>query len=345
MTVKKIYVSKIYTDEEIKKKEGDHIDITPAYKIINTSADVYIKETGELLAKFRKNVISDKLTKLGWDAFHKTSAPSRNRGSASGPINLTSNYWKKRKPVSIKKWAVKYIHKGKKSKMEINNNVYSSVLGYFESTPFRGIPCRMTSYTQKYHKYYMMGIPFIEEISRQFKKLVPSAYQTQKRFIDKHSDYRVGNTAFSSITVNRNFRTGLHRDAGDFKKGFGNLTVVEYGKYHGGETLFPQFEIGFDLRQGDFIAMNVHEWHCNSKLYETEADKKFNEKLPVIFKHDTKTGTLGSKWKFSRISFVCYIREKIAGCNPKETKKYYKKIGFDPVIGFTKKTKKTKKAN
>lgn len=339
-TVKKIYVSKKETDEEMRKKEGDYIDITKDYKIIDYDADVYSKETGKLIAKFRKNVISKELTNLGWDAFHKTSAPSRNRGSASGPIKLSSEYWKKRKPVNITKWAVRYIHKGKKSKMQVNNNVYSSVLGYFEETPFCGLPCRMTSYTQKYHKYYMKGLPFIEEISRQFRKLVPTAYKKQKAKIDKKPDYRIGNTAFSSITVNRNFRTGMHKDAGDYKDGFGNLTVVEYGKYHGGETLFPQYRIGFDLRQGDFIAMDVHEWHCNAKLYETASDKKFNKKLPVLFKHDTKTGTIGSEFLFSRISFVCYMREKIVNCDPKKTKKYYKKIGFDPVKGFTKKTKK-----
>jgi hypothetical protein len=47
-----------------------------------------------------------------------------------------------------------YMENGKLSKMRVNNNVFSSVLGYFEQTPFMGLPCRLTSYTQKYFKYY-----------------------------------------------------------------------------------------------------------------------------------------------------------------------------------------------
>ena len=40
------------------------------------------------------------------------------------------------------------------------------------------------------------------------------------------------------------------------KEGFGNLTVIERGKYHGGYTCFVN--IGVDVRRGDgFLAMDV----------------------------------------------------------------------------------------
>ena len=45
---------------------------------------------------------------------------------------------------------------------------------------------------------------------------------------------------------------------------FGNLTVLERGKYHGGYTVFPQFGIGVDARSGDFLSMDVHQWHSNT---------------------------------------------------------------------------------
>ena len=115
----------------------------------------------KLLLKFRKNVFPKELTQLAWDAFHKTAAASRNRGAAAGPIDTKSEYWKKRKPVEIDKWGARYVQNGKVSKMKVNNNVFSSVLGYFEQTPFMGLPCRLTSYTQTYFKYYKMGIPFM----------------------------------------------------------------------------------------------------------------------------------------------------------------------------------------
>jgi hypothetical protein len=141
--------------------------------------------------------------------------------------------------------------------------------------------------------------------------------------------YQIADTAFSTLTVNMNFRTAMHRDAGDFQEGFGNLSVIEWGRYQGGETLFPQYGVGINLRTGDFVAMDVHQWHCNSGIHQTAADKAFNESLPDIRTRDSTTGVVGSQERFQRISFVCYFREKIANCSEQATRDYYQKINFN----------------
>jgi hypothetical protein len=74
--------------------------------------------------------------------------------------------------------------------------------------------------------------------------------------------------------------------------------------------------------------MDVHEWHANAEMTETAADKEFNKQLPTIATRDPKTGVVGSNLPYQRISFVCYVREKIVNCSVKETQDYYKKIGF-----------------
>ena len=86
--------------------------------------------------------------------------------------------------------------------------------------------------------------------------------------------------------MNKNFQTGIHKDAGDFKDGFGNLTVLQNGDYEGAYTVFPQYGVGIDVREGDFLAMDVHEYHANTS---------------IILKDD----------KSARISFVCYLRNSI----------------------------------
>ena len=335
----KIYImDKHFSDEDMEKREGTYFQEKEIPKIIDHDADIYVVDSTcsdgkRLIAKLRTNVFPKELTELGWDAFHKTASASRNRGAAAGPIDLKSMYWKKRKPIEISKWSTQYIQDGKISKMRVNNNVYSSVLGYYEKTPFMGLPCRLTSYTQSFFKYYRNGLPFICAIDRQFKKLIPSRYKKQLDRILTQPEYQIEDTAFSSITLNRNFRTALHKDDGDFKEGFGNLTVIERGKYHGAYTCFPQYGVGFDLRTGGFLAMDVHEWHCNTEYYETSEDKEFNKNLPNVFSHSLETGTQGANFPFSRLSFVCYLREKLISCDPKQTHKYYKKIGFDPIRG------------
>jgi len=224
--------------------------------------------------------------------------------------------------------------------MRVNNNVFSSVLGYFEKTPFMGLPCRLTSYTQLYFNQYKNGTPYIEKIDELFKKLVPDRYKIQHERAKGNPAFQIADTSFSSVTINRNFRTGLHQDAGDLREGFGNLSVIERGKYSGGYTIFPRYKVGINLRTGDFVAMDVHEWHCNTEMKEDSESKKFNSSIPEIYRNDKETGTQGIDKLYSRLSFVCYLREKLADCKPKESLTYYKRIGYNPRTNTMTKTKK-----
>ena len=334
---KEIVLKQKMTDDQIKAREGTYFSEKDVDEIIDEDADVYAEDPDapggkKLLFKLRKNVIPHDLIKLAWKNFYKSANASRNRGAAAGPIDVKSKYWTRRKlnKKSIKGWSAQYMEKGKLSKMRVNNNVFSSVLGYFEKTPFMGLPCRLTSYTQLYFEQYKGGTPYIEKIDDLFKKLVPDRYDVQYKRAKGNQAFQIADTSFSSVTINRNFRTGLHMDAGDLREGFGNLSVIERGKYKGGYTIFPRYKVGIDLRTGDFVAMDVHEWHCNTELKEDADDKKFNSSIPEIYRNDKETGTQGIDKLFSRISFVCYLREKLADCKAKDSMPYYKRIGYNP---------------
>lgn len=326
------------SDEAFDKNQGTLFDTT-GITIYNEDVDVYGlahaddvaagKPARKLLAKFRKAVFTPAQVQVGWDAFRLLAIPSRNRGAAAGPIDTKGVYWSKRKPVDIRGWQAKYMQNGVKSKMIVNNVVASGVIGNYEKTPFLGQPCRLTGYTRRGLKNYLHGIPFLEAIDRQFKSLVPDAHKKQLAAVSKKPMYQISKTAFSTLTVNMNFRTALHKDAGDYGEGFGNLSVIEWGRYHGGETMFPRFGVGFNLRTGDFIAMDVHEWHVNAPIHETKEDRAFNKSLPDIRTRDQKTGVAGSQELYQRLSFVCYFREKISECVEKDTKDYYQKIDFN----------------
>jgi hypothetical protein len=330
VTAKEVIVEAKMTHDEVKAKEGTYFD-GKGYTIFDEDVDVYVMVNGEkkLLAKLRKTVLDPAVIKTGWEGFWIAAGPSRNRGAAAGPIEVNGSYWKKRKPTNISGWSANETVNGKVTKMRVNNNVFSSVLGYFNATPFMKLPCRITSYTMRYWKYYKHGLPFIRAIDQCFKTLVPDKYALQRKAAEKMPMVHITDTSFSSVTINRNFRTALHKDDGDFKEGYGNLSVIERGSYHGGYTLMPEFHIGFNVRTGDFLAMDVHQWHCNTELYETAEDKAINKDLPRIHKDSLETGTLGAEKPFSRVSFVCYLREKLRDCNAEQTRKFYKKIGYN----------------
>ena len=317
--VKTIIVERLITDSDIKDLEGTWIDESfIKFPIINEDTDIYKKDGDNivLLAKFRKNVIPEELIQLGWECYKDLAKPSRGRGASAGPIDKNSQYWKKRNINKTNKWSTSYINKdGKQSRMKVNNQVASNPIGYYEaSNNFSKLPCRLTHFTRTNFEKYSKGLPFIQKIDELFKELVPDKHQLQLERSNKQPLFKIPNTSFSTITINRNFRTALHLDANDFKGGFGNLTVIEYGYYSGGYTVFPQYGIGINIRSHDFCAMDVHEWHSNTPFYETEEDKLKNSKLPYMFTDNHEVGTAGIYEKYTRLSFVCYLREKIINC-------------------------------
>ena len=319
MSVKRLFVQKILTDDEVAKLQGTWIDGSHIkLPLVKEDTDIYYSDNGiyKLLLKFRKNVISDDLIDIGWQSYKDLAKPSRGRGASAGPIDTEGQYWSKKDLVDTKKWSTSYMIKGKKSKMKVNNQVASNPVGFYEaSNNFSKLPCRLTHFTRCNFKKYNEGLPFIQRIDELFQELIPNAHMRQLERANLTNNFKIPNTAFSTVTINRNFRTALHRDAGDFKGGFGNLTVIERGKYHGGYTVFPQFGIGIDLRNNDFVAMDVHQWHSNTELYETESDKLFNSTLKSEFNDNSEIGTAGIYEKYTRLSFVCYLREKIINCD------------------------------
>jgi hypothetical protein len=222
---------------------------------------------------------------------------------------------------------------GAVSKMKVNNQVASNPIGFFDAdNKMCKLPCRLTHFTRTNFEKYQEGFPFLQKIDKLYKQLTPEAYQRQLDRANKKPLFKIPNTSFSTVTINRNFRTALHRDAGDYRDGFGNLTVIERGKYHGGYTVFPQFGVGINLRNNDFVAMDVHQWHANTQMYETEEDKEYNKAIPKVYKDNPDVGTAGIYELYTRISFVCYLREKLIHCSDDVDPQFLTKSGHSKII-------------
>jgi len=220
--------------------------------VLKEDADVYT-EDGELLLRFRKNVLSKQAIEDTYDALKDfMKKTTTDRGVASG-----SN---------------KGLGTGQKKP------VMSNILGYFDKwsisqkSTFKrsGIkypgPCRLTTFTAKYPEKWKRCLPLIKEIDEQYKLLCPEEHASQ-RTAAKTTPFHIAGTAFSTITTNLNFRTAAHTDSGDWPAGFGNLVVIEHGApYEGAFTGFPQYGVAVDCRTGDFLAMDVHQIHGNSPM-------------------------------------------------------------------------------
>jgi hypothetical protein len=183
------------------------------------------------------------------------------------------------------------------------NPVFSGIAGWFDRYP--RIPYgRATSYTQNHFDKFKMSFPFLQSLNRGFKELLPWRWGNQKAAADKIDPrFLVPDTVFTTVTVNKTFRTAAHRDAGDFSDGLSNLLVLSNnGKYTGGYLVFPEYRIAVNVRPGDLLLVNNHEiMHGNTPI-ETYED---GERISLVVYLREKMLELGSyEYETHRFNFV-----------------------------------------
>ena len=319
-------IKPILTKEEIKEKEGEYFDeshYTKHNKVITADTDVYgLEEDGtkKLLLKFRKNVISQSICSDSYNALEKHAKhKNSNRGAAAGKLSLSKLPNHVGEIIKQDKYRVFYKTKnGNVSRDNVSNIAQSNIAGYYDrpdrnnynkinkeiktKTLKKEIPmCRTTQFTKKNVEKWKKTIPLINEADKLFKKLIPDRHKIQLERANKTPEFQINKTAYSTITVNYNWRTAAHCDSGDLDEGFGNLIILEKAKsgftgkndfkggikdgFKGGYLGFPRWGVCVDCRQGDFLAMDVHEYHSNTPI---EGD--------------------------GRLSVVCYLRKKMINC-------------------------------
>jgi len=175
------------------------------------------------------------------------------------------------------------------------NVVFSGIAGWFDRYP--RIPYgRATAYTQHSYDKFKLAFPFLQTLDRGFAELLPTRHAAQREAADKIDPaFLVPETVFTTITVNKTFRTAAHRDAGDFTNGLSNLLVLSNnGNFTGGYLILPEVRIAVNVRPGDLLLVNNHEYiHGNT---------------PIEMQDEVA----------ERVSLVCYLREKMLELGSKE---------------------------
>lgn len=307
--VRKIYVKSILNTDQLNKIRGKKLP-TGYFKNIIRNEDVdIIKEDGSYLLRLRKNVFSKNDTKNFYDNIIEHARKfTTTRGTVSGQNK-------------------------KKEKMLVTTNkkIQSNIIGFFDTLSVRqkwvlnqaNIPtqnrpiCRESYFNINYPLKWNKILPFIQKIDKMYQKLFPKEWKKQFNEANK-INYRIPKTSFTTLTTNLNLQTAVHTDKGDYQEGFGNLVVFEKGKYKGGITGFPKYGVAIDLREGDFLGMNVHELHGNEPIIPITKDAE-------------------------RLSIVSYLREGIVRkCNglPLIPKDYFQNPKKYKNKKFTKKNNK-----
>lgn len=257
-------LSEIY-DDNVEGKKANESD----YNLLLDETAKVLKPDGTLLCILLKNSIPKEVANQAWPVLKKMKITSQNRGNASGEERYVLN----------------------KTNMAIP--VESGIIGYFERTP-RMPFCRACAWNLNDAHGWSLLQPLIKNTDSLFKEHAPDRYEIQKQIADKTSkDFMIKDTIFTTMTVNRNFRTGYHRDAGNLKDGISCMTVLQEGLFSGANLVFPKYKVAVKLRGMDTIIFDPQEVHGNTPLISISKES-------------------------IRCSVVYYFREKIQECGTAE---------------------------
>ena len=322
-----------YTDKETEQKfKGEFVKEEDLALILTESADVYSprgvldmfssedSKEERIIVSYRKGVIPREICQKAYDNLQGGAELTDNRGTASGPVDfskLPNFMFKYGDPVlkgANKNRAFYLLEDGSISKTSRANMVRSGQCGYFG--PNKRFPfAREAGFSKSNPEKVDKATPYFEYISANFKLLAPTVWQRQFDFLTEHklieNGWVLGASVYTTVTINKNFQTAAHQDAGDYSGGLGNISVLENPEkpFAGGYVSFPQWKCGVDLRMGDILVFAIHQYHGNTKI------------KPVV---EVPEGDNPEDY-FERMSLVCYARENMKNAGTKEEESAKKK--------------------
>ena len=211
----KTFEAKAYgTAEEWAQRTGTFVEEHEIDHIIDYDCDAYDAE-GNPLFMFRKNVIPTSLCRSAYSALRSAATPTDNRGDAAGEFYVSDD-----KVLSVRQGVIDGDKKQKRFKNKTRDGyvskqnrakmVKSGIIGFFDRT-LRFPYCRQTAWTEKNFGQFKEAYPYIKRISDEFKKACPERWEAQNKVVqDTHKDFTIGDTVFTTLTVNKNCRTALH---------------------------------------------------------------------------------------------------------------------------------------
>lgn len=212
-------------DDEVSELAGKLLTEEYFHILVDHDVDIF-KPNGEVLLKFRRQIIPKNKWRTAADSLRSAAAVTDNRGNAGGIIDekrIGSNIGHQTK-VSFRR--IK--RDGTISTSSRANPVKSGIVGCFDRYP-RTPYCRLTAFNLEHPTKFRRAMPFIKAVDEVFARELPERHAAQMTQIKQtHPDFYLHGTSFTTITVNKNWQTAVHQDAGDYKPGFGCMASAAW---------------------------------------------------------------------------------------------------------------------
>ncbi len=161
----------------------------------------------------------------------------------------------------------------------------SKLIGYYDiSRDYKEVKIvgtnkyyRPTEYTKNY-KQTEEHDQYWNKLSDTYKQVSPEEFKKQEDYFPL--PYRIAESVFTTATCNLNWESPIHQDKGNLRGCMTLFTVV--GSFEGALLVFPDWNIGIKVKEGDILLFDGHERHGNTELLSGE-----------------------------RLSLCCYVRENL----------------------------------
>lgn len=265
-----VRVRTVIPEDELRQKVGKILTESD-YNLLLTGRTTVRKPDGSLLCIYVPAALSHGAVDQAYPPLRSLkSYVSDNRGDASGTQRVRREGDKRTR----------------------TKRVASAMIGNFDPVGPKKY-CRHSSWTIRNPEKWAAMHPLFQEMGEVMHRYVPDRYAKQLEHVRRTDpEWIIAGTPFTTITVNNTYPTGVHTDRGDLETGFSTLAVLRSPapySYSGGVLVFPKFRLGVDMKHGDMMLMDAHEFHGNTMLHHVQEGAE-------------------------RISIVAYYRTALEGC-------------------------------
>jgi hypothetical protein len=122
-------------------------------------------------------------------------------------------------------------------------------------------PAQLSALTRERPELLDQVRTLIEEVNHRYRKYLPDAHDAQRAEVKKTPNFRLWHTAFSSVYIPKNLRSGYHQDSWNLLGAMSALLPL--GIFKGGELVLPRWRIAIAFEPGDLLFFNPQELHGN----------------------------------------------------------------------------------
>ena len=239
-------ITKKYVDKKRDVKHGSTPRMSDGLKIFYGSVSIYDAESGELLAIFLKKILPKNITDIG-----------RKLIAFEGKSDVRGSYAGKKIVRIIKSGK----HKGERDMKGRTAN--SSLVGYLMPYLVKNPKPQLSTTSKKDLTLYEGDLKkLFNYVDRIIKAIDPVGYKQNFEDIKNVPDSIRISKLTTNVQINVNQVAHYHIDSGN-KNQYGTiLTFYPSGTaFKGGEFILGDYDIGFDLKEGDLLYVNQKSPH------------------------------------------------------------------------------------